>query len=161
MSFRPVKNTSIRENLMLLALTLAAASAQAQTPPVNEPDYNRPALFSSLPDTITLGLPEIDALFQLQTGETAGLILGGGSRFEGKLISRVILPAPQRVSLVVRSTSHNGANLCITRMLQEDGSFTYTGRIISRQHIDSYTLVRLSSDNYCLRKMNYYQLVSE
>lgn len=161
MTNRTPKNFTVKENLLLIAISLTASMASAQNPPVNEPDYNKPALFAELPDTLRLPEAELQALFGRQPGEMAQLKMSASFQFAGTIMGKTNLPGPDRVSMVLRSTNKPGAYLCLTRITLPGGNTEFRGRIISRAHIDCYDLVYRPETGYQFLKKNYYTLVSE
>jgi hypothetical protein len=90
------------------------------------------------------------------------MVISDGStfRFTGKVVSAVSKYQNSIVSIVVRSTNFAGASLTISKITNEDGTITYRGRIISRQHGDLYELKQVNN-NYVLIKRKYYDLVNE
>lgn len=161
MTTRTPKSSTVKENLLLIAISLASAVTSAQTPPVNEPDYTKPALFGELPDTVRLSEADLLALFARQTGETAQIKMTGTFQFAGTVMGKTIRNNPERISLVVKSTNKQGAFLCLTKIVELTGNIIIKGRIISRAHIDCYDLVYTPGQGYELLKKNYYKLLSE
>lgn len=160
MTIRTTNPSSVKENLLLLTLTLSAAIAAGQAPPVNEPDYRKPALFSDLPDTVKLTETDLLDLFNKKTGEAVMLKMTGSFRFAGNVTGNSSRGNPERTSLVVKSTNKPGAFLCLTKIADPAGTII-RGRIISRNHIDCYDLVYTPELGYQFLKKNYYKLISE
>ncbi|MBM3417054.1 MAG: hypothetical protein FJY20_11585 [Bacteroidetes bacterium] len=135
--------------------------AQEKTPPVNEPDYNKPRLFDGLPARIQLNADAISSLFATPMGRAASISLSEDNRFQfqGEVVSSGA-KSQQVQSMVIRSTNFNGASFSISRITQADGTISYKGRIISFRHGDLYELEN-QNGQYVLVKKNFYDLVNE
>lgn len=156
------------KNLRTLALCVTVSfyslcsSAQTEKIPLNEPNYNKPKLFQNLPDNIPVSMDNITNLFGSPTGRSVSLNLSDRSpfQFEGDVVSSVSKYENTIQSVVIRSTNYNGARLTISRLTDENGNISYTGRIISMQHGDLYELKKIN-DEYMLVKRNFYDLINE
>ena len=156
------------KNLRTLALCVTVSfyslysSAQSEKIPLNEPNYNKPKLFQNLPDNIPVSLDNISNLFGSPMGRSVSLNLSDRStfQFEGDVVSSVSKYENTIQSVVIRSTNYNGARLNISRITDENGNISYTGRIISMQHGDVYELKKVN-DEYMLVKRNFYDLINE
>jgi small nuclear ribonucleoprotein (snRNP)-like protein len=156
------KKTSIskRNNLSISFLLLSVACI-AQAPPVNEPDYNRPALFGDLPDTVFMNEADMLSLFDKTLGEQVQLKLTNSFFYEGTLQSIVTYGNPYRASLVIKSSNKQGSALYITKIIEPSGTTIIRGRIIGSKNIDAYELIYIPGAGYTFRKNNYYKLVNE
>ncbi|MCX6317679.1 MAG: hypothetical protein NTW29_10330 [Bacteroidetes bacterium] len=144
---------------------MTSSSAFAQTsdaPPMREPDYNKPKLFNSLPEQIPVDIAVFNNLLSSPVGSAIDQNFGAGTsfRFAGQVVSAVSKYENRINSVVIRSTNFNGARFSFTRTLLEDGSITYTGRLISKEHGDVYELQKINN-NFVLVKRNYFDLVNE
>jgi hypothetical protein len=147
--------------ISLLLCTLCSLGTFAQKSiPLNEPDKNRPSLFSNLPDRIPVDISTLRNLFNAETGKDVSLRLGAGTgpEFAGKVISRA--DDNSFHSIVIRSGNFNGATLTLSSSTQTNGAVRFTGRIISFHHGDAYILQN-QDDNYILVKKNFYDLINE
>ena len=146
---------------MCLIVLLTGFSATAQQPvPVNEPDLNKPRLFTNLPDKIPVDISTLQNLVNTGTGKTVSLRLTANSAnsFNGEVVSRADDHGIQ--SVVIRSGNFNGATLTLSSSAQSNGAVKFTGRIISFQHGDAYELQK-QDEHYFLIKKNYYDLINE
>lgn len=141
----------------------AVASAQSRIP-LNEPDNNRPKVFSNLPDQIPVDINEMRNFVQGNTEAGAGVQLRSAnnrlSGFSGKIVSSASKFQNSMRSVVVKLDNFNGATLTLTSSEQPDGTVIYTGRIINFKSGDLYELQKVN-DGYFLVKKNYYELVNE
>lgn len=145
--------------LMLCSLF---SMSQVQKVPVNEPDYNRPKLFNNLPEKIPFNPESILSLQNKQTGANISISLSDEKQipFDGTLLSFASLNEGKVQSIVIKSTNYNGATFSMSKVINENGSTTYTGRLMSFQHGDLYVLQQ-SEGRYMLVKKNFYDLVNE
>ncbi|HUR64821.1 MAG TPA: hypothetical protein VMZ03_00600 [Chitinophagaceae bacterium] len=152
---------NLRTAVLCAGIALCSLGSYAQgTVPVNEPDYNKPKLFSQLPDKIQVNTADLASLFNTSVGKATNLAFADDThlQFEGEVISSGNQNTLQ--SMVIRSTNFNGARFTLSRITNPDGSVTYRGRIISFKHGD---LLELQNQNgqYVLVKKNFYDLVNE
>lgn len=156
---------NLRTPLVCLCMTVFSICSKAQTthPPLNKADYNKPKLFTALPETITISISEIEVLMRKEAGEQSSLMLDNSRQasFSGTVIS-VSSPSANDDyrSIVIRSDNYNGARLHLVRAKREDGSIAYEGRIISNQHGDAY-LLKSDGNNIVFTKKGYYDLINE
>lgn len=145
-----------------IALCSFTSFAQDKPAPVNEPNLNKPRLFSNLPDRIQLNADDISGLFSQTVGRSTSIRLQGDqpAAFEGALVSSASMEDNRVHTIVVRSTNYNGANLTLTKITGADGQVKYRGRIISFAHGDLFEL-EYQGGQYVLVKKNFYDLVNE
>jgi hypothetical protein len=154
---------NLRTYVMCVCMTSCSLVSFAQNKPVpiNEPDLSKPRLFSNLPEKIQVNIADLDRLFGSQQGRPApvNLSLGINAQLEGTVTS-ISSVTDDLQTVIVRSTNYNGANLTVSRRQLPDGSFSYTGRIVSFKHGDLYELQQ-QQGTWMLVKKNYYDLVNE
>jgi len=145
---------------LLLSIFCATASAQKNIP-INEPDQNKPKLFTNLPDRIPVDISNLENLMMVGTGKDVSLKLGDKDLqgFSGKVVS-VTNKYNNINSVVIRSSNFNGAILTLSSSTKPDGTVKFTGRIISFQHGDLYELQN-QNNQYILIKKNFYDLINE
>jgi hypothetical protein len=146
--------------IMLSVSSVCSYSQDAA--PVSEPNYNKPQLFSALPDNIKVDINSLKSLLTTSVGDavTSSLTLENSFVFSGQVISTANKYNSSIQSVVVRSSNFNGAGLTFTRYTKEDGSTGYSGRIISFEHGDAYEL-RLIDGTYLFVKKKFHELVNE
>ena len=134
------------------------ASAQTGNIPINEPNYNKPSMFSSLPDNIPVDLTAVNGLFGSFVGTNISISLSPTVvfRIDGQVVSQVNKYDNQIQSVVLRSTNYDGARLTISKVTDASGTVTYTGRILSMGHGDLFELKDVAGQLYFVkRKFNY------
>jgi hypothetical protein len=128
--------------------------------PINEPDYNKPKLFEDLPQKMNLTISDMESLFDLSVGTPVMAKLTKSFPFKGTVVSKSGTSESFVQSVVIKSTTRKDAVLTFTKIKNQDGSFIYRGRIISKESIDAYEIVK-ENDQYVLQKKNYYEMVRE
>ena len=152
-----MKNLSTAVLSVCITLCSLCASAQKDVP-INEPDYNKPRLFADLPDRISFNPANLTNLFQLQVGQTANIPLTGNFTLTGVVVSTA--NNDNVISVVIKSTNRIGARLTFTRVVNDNKTVKYIGRIISLQHGDVYEIVS-ENNQYYFQKKGLYDLVNE
>jgi hypothetical protein len=148
--------------LCALLFTVCSFAQNENNNHINEPDNKKPKLFSNLPDKISVPIEKITALLSSSVGDAASLRMDAASTvaFDGQVISKASKYDSRIQSTVIRSSNFNGATLTISKVVKEDGTVNYTGRIISFLHGDLFVLEK-QGQAYFLVKKNFYDLVNE
>lgn len=143
-------------------LSCMFAAAQHQTLPINQPDYNKPKLFSAMPDQMTANVNNLVALFSSPMGADVSLNLASDAtfRFEGQVVSTASKYENTIQSVVIRSTNFSGATLTLSRITSADGIISYKGRIISLKNGDLYE-IQSKGNQLLLVKKQTLELVNE
>ena len=143
-----------------LTLFFLCVHSNAQTPPVREPDMNRPSLFQNLPNKISCRINDLSALLELEIGKPVSLSLAENLSFQG-IVSSVASKFDNTLnSVVIRSTNFSGAALSFSRITKKDGTYSYVGRIMSFQHGDALE-IGFENGQYYFVKKGFYDLVNE
>jgi hypothetical protein len=152
---------------ILLSVSSVCAYSQ-DAAPVSEPNYNKPQLFSSLPDNIKVDISNLKSLLATSVGDAVtsslsaekSLTSANSFVFSGQVISTANKYDNKMQSVVIRSANFNGAGLIFSRFTNEEGVTSYSGRIISFEHGDAYELQLIDGD-YQFVKKKFHQLVNE
>lgn len=153
----------IRKPGALLGLLLTAyvyTAAQNTPPPVNQPDYNKPKIFTDLPNRQVLRLAEAEALLNLPVGATANAVIADGWRLAGTVVSKSNAADLSSQSVVIKVPARSNATFTFTRIKNADGTVLYRGRLLSRSAGDALEIVKENAA-YIIRKTGYYDLISE
>lgn len=134
------------------------AQLQKQSLPVNEPDYNKPKLFADLPEQIDFNPGNLLALFKLHPGQITTMQINSALAFSGQVVSTS--NDFNSTSVVVKLTDRPGARLIFSKVIGENNTEKYLGRIISLKHSDCYEIVS-ENGQYYFKKKGIYDLVSE
>jgi len=144
---------------MLLLLCASTATAQRKIP-LNEPDHNKPHLFSDLPQKMPLRLQDMENLFRLKVGATVNTFLTDHFHFVGTVVSKSDPEQNGYSTVVIRATNRQGAFLTFTKTLGSDGVWKYRGRMISPKNGDALEITQ-ENNQYVFHKKTYYDLVNE
>ena len=159
-----MKNLRTVAAFICIAFCGITASAQnTDHAPLNEPNRNKPSLFSNLPDQIPVSIEYLNTFFDAPSGKPVSLATGtdrNSLSIEGRVISSESKYNEALKSVVVRSTNYNGATLTISRYTDETGAVSYTGRIISMQHGDAYELKTIDGSLFLIKR-KFHSLINE
>ena len=140
-------------------ITLSSFYATAQEKiPVNPTNYNKPRLFSDVPQKINLKVSDMEFLFSYSVGSSVSAKFSKDFHFKGIIVSKA--DDPVVTSVVIKSTNRQGAVFTFTRIKNENGNFIYRGRILSRENGDAFEIVN-ENGQYILQKKNDHELVLE
>lgn len=136
--------------------------AQNHDVPLNEPDYNKPLLFRSFPDSIPVNIAGFDRAVSFSQGEDVSVNISDNVQFpfSGKVMSISSKYGNSIQSVVIKSNLYDGAGLTISKITESNGNIFYTGRIVSMKSGDLYELVKTDS-GYFLVKRKFYDLINE
>ena len=151
---------NLAKGIICLSLFFICLHSNAQTPPVREPDMNRPTLFQNLPNKISCRINDLSSLLELEIGKPVSYSFTDNMSFQGVVSSVASKFDNTLLSVVIRSTNFPGAALSFSRIIKDDGTASYVGRIISFQHGDAYE-INLENGQYYFVKKGFYDLVNE
>jgi hypothetical protein len=153
-----------RTIVLCVCITLCSlvSFAQKESIPLNQPNNNKPKLFNSLPDKISVNIANLNTLLATPAGNNVSINLGNDVPFifKGQVVSTTSKYKNIIQSVVISSTNYNGARLTFSRTNNADGTLSYTGRIISFQHGDLLELQQ-EKGGFVLVKKKFYDLVNE
>ena len=151
---------NLAKGIICLFIFFISLQSNAQTPPVREPDMNRPSLFQNLPDRISCRINDLSAFLESEVGQSVSFSFANNLNFQGVVSSTASKFDNSLQSVVIRSTNFSGAALSFSKITKEDGTTSYVGRIISFQHGDAYE-ISLENGQYYFVKKGFYDLVNE
>jgi hypothetical protein len=139
----------------------SAQDAKAQLKdPVNEYDFNKPKLFRELPERIHLKMDDFTNIFDLEVGKSVTLSFNRSFNFQGTVVSKAEDVMANVKSIVIKSPMFSGAAFTLSRLINENNTLSYRGRIMSFKHGDAYELA-MEEGAYYLIKKNAYDLYDE
>jgi len=145
---------------VLLIVCVQHIQAQEQKIPLNEPNLRKPKLFNNLPEKINLKISEVVTVLDKSVGTAVNVQFADNFLFQGTVISKSDTPDESVKSIVIRSSSMQGASFTFSKTKNQDGSFRYIGRIMSRNNGDAYE-IKFENGQYILQKKNLYELIAE
>jgi hypothetical protein len=156
-----MKTNQILVLSLLLLTTAFNANAQDPTIPLNEPNYNKPRIFNTMPDRIEITPEKLNELIATPNGQAANIPFNAqAGEIDGDVISAVSKYNNTIQSVVIRCADFDGARLTLSKVNMPDGTTKYTGRIISIRHGDLYQLIQEDA-GWVLVKKNFYDLINE
>lgn len=144
----------------LLAVSYTPLSAQNVTVPLNEPNYNKPRVFSDLPSQMNLRLADMEALLNLSVGAQVNAMAASGFPLIGTVVSKSNPGNTLVKTVVIKSLTRQEATFTFSRITKEDGSLSYTGRMMSKSAGDALEIVKEGA-GYVIRKKGFYDLINE
>ena len=135
-----MKNRRFQGTIICILLSYAA-SAQVATAPLNQHPIEKAGLFNNLPEQLTCSSSTLQQFFSANTNnrfskdQNNQLMLNSQLPIEGVVLEKVVV-SPQQLSINIRCSNLQNALLNISRITQPDGSYKYTGRIVSPNHGD-------------------------
>jgi hypothetical protein len=157
-----MKNFRTSVLCVCIILYSLCSTAQNQQLRSSDPNYIRPKLFQSLPDNISVSIDNLNNLLNTPVGQTVNIDLSDKSQFpfEGVVISASSKEENNIQSVVIRSTNYNGARLTLSKISDDNGTISYSGRILSFQHEDLFEL-KNQDGHFTLIKRKFNDLVNE
>lgn len=143
----------------LLQLCYASASAQLH-PAIKDGDFKKSEIFSDLPSHMNFNMQAAVPLLQKGIGDAIRLQLSPDFIFTGVVVSKSDVSERRSQTVVIKSTNRQGAAFTITKMQKSDGSYTYSGRILSLNHSDAYEVVE-KGGAFSLEKKPLSDIVTE
>jgi hypothetical protein len=117
-------------------------------------------LFANLPLQLEIPAINLETFFTLPTNRLVSLVTGP-LRFDGTIQSVTPKNDNTVTTVIIQSVNRNGSFLTLTKFIHEDGSVSYSGKILSFQHGDCFVLQKKNELSYLLIKKKYYEVVSD
>ncbi len=140
-----MKNLYAAGIMWCLLLTAFTSFAQGE-PPLNQQLPDKPHLFSNLPSKLACNIKEIEKIFNLSTDQECTIKLNDAFQLEG-VVSKSVPRNKYLTSINIHLNNYAGAILNLSRIVDEKGTFSYTGRIISISNGD-LLLLKKEEGNY-------------
>lgn len=150
----------IKSGAICILLSICYVGAVAQISPSSKTDYEKPALFSDLPEKLNVNVPALEALLNLSAGQSIQVPLGRSFILQGVIISKSDANDQNVKTIVIKSSNRKGATLTFTRIRKEDGSFSYLGRMLSYTHSDAFEII-FENGQYFLTKKKSLDIINE
>ncbi|HEV7781299.1 MAG TPA: hypothetical protein VGO58_08530 [Chitinophagaceae bacterium] len=147
--------------LLGLSMCLLKTISFAQNDFIKEPDPQRPLLFSDMPPVLTVQVSELQKIMILSPGSAASILTGQPFSFNGVVRSVTSQNDNKLLTVILKLTGRNGGNLTLSAITADDGTITYTAKVLSFQHGDCYVLKRNGDHDYSFIKKNFYEIVGE
>jgi hypothetical protein len=126
--------------------------------PVHQSLPSKSPLFSKLPQKVSASKLHIDRLFSIADSGHIKIPLADNNLFEGVVLEKV-RKNPNVVSMNVKLTNYDGAMLTVSKIVNDDQTVNYVGRIVSIKHGDVYMLTFEDNKFYFTKNMQSMMLV--
>jgi hypothetical protein len=136
----------------VLFVCVHQASAQDVKEMAASYTYEKPKLFKELPNRIPVRLNDFDNIFSLEVGKQVTLPLAQNFLVTGSIVSKSEDAAANTKSIVIKASNKEGATLAISRIINEDNTITYRGRMMSFKHADAYEIGSENGSYYLAKK---------
>lgn len=127
---------------------------------MNKTDLTKPKRFADLPGKMPLQPASLESLLQFPVGSKVSVTVARGFSLTGVVVSKSGPIDPAVHSVVIKSTNRPGATFTFTRIREEDGRFSYSGRMLNREAGDALEIA-LEGSTYVLRKKASHELIIE
>ncbi|HVE60820.1 MAG TPA: hypothetical protein VNA26_03325 [Chitinophagaceae bacterium] len=151
---KKLKSAAICVLLSIFCITTAAQISHS-----SKADYEKPALFSDLPEKLDANITALEALFDLPAGQTIQIPFGRSFTLQGIIMSKSEANDINVKSVVIKSINRKGATLTFTRV-RKNGNFSYIGRMLSYHHSDAFE-IKLENGQYLLTKKKSLDIINE
>lgn len=149
---------------VLTCLCYVHSGAQQQTSQqplfASESAYNKPKIFTELPNKLALNRSALESLLQDEVGKKVVFSLGQGFQFHGVVVSKSDAADVHTKTVVVKATNRQGVTFTFTRLTNEDGTYTYGGRMLSFKHGDAFEITE-DKGTLVLVKKELYDMFDE
>ncbi len=143
---------------ILLCCILCNLSMAQTKLPLRQTLPNKSPLFSRLPQQVAASKLNIDMLFSVSVSGYIKIPLADNNFFEGVVLEKV-RKNPNVISMNVKLTNYEGAVLTVSKIVHDDQTVNYVGRIVSIKHGDVYMLNFEDNKYYFTKQMQSMTLV--
>jgi hypothetical protein len=126
------------QGTILLILLGYSATSQINIP-LNQHPVEKPALFNQLPEKFACPVSVLQNIFAADSNTRLNTKLSDQFSIEGIVLEKIPVSL-QQVNINIRCTNFQDALFNISRITQPDGSYKFTGRIVSPAHGDLIVL---------------------
>jgi hypothetical protein len=112
----------------------------------------KPKQFSNFPETINCSELELSKVFTASAGQNISLSFSDNFSFSGNVKTTLVKYANLQ-SAIVESPDYFNTIFSVSKIINGNGSVSYTGRIINKNYFDGFKLVKNTAGNYQLIKI--------
>jgi hypothetical protein len=146
--------------LVTFIVAMLHGIAQESKPPLNSTDYHKPKFYADLPEKATLRVSDLESLLYLPVGAKVNTMVTSRFPLVGTVISTSGPTDPNVKSVVIRSANRRGTMFTFTRITEEDGSYSYNGRLLNKAAGDAMEIVK-EGKAYVIRKKPSHEIIAE
>ncbi len=108
-------------------------------------------IFGDFPNTISLSKTTLLNTFSAIPGQFASISFADGFVFSGTVISNEIKYSNLQ-SVIIKSPQFGNALFQLSKIINQDNSISFSGRIMNPDALDGYEIKKDGSDNYRFQK---------
>jgi hypothetical protein len=112
---------------------------------------SKPNLFNNYPSLIACNENTLQNIFNATEGQNISVAFSNNFSFVGNVSANIVKYSNLQTVTITASQLDN-ALLCISKIINEDNSITYTGRILNTNYADGYVIAKNRIGNYELTK---------
>jgi len=117
-------------------------------------------LFNEYAASVPAPVNELDKAFSAAAGSTVAFNFSGKFAFSGTVISS-LKKYNNLYTVVVTSPLLHDALFCISKLINNDNTVTYVGRILNDKYADGYVLKKDNTGNYFFNKIKTTELIQD
>lgn len=139
---------SLRKTMLMLLVclcTYAATNAQLTNQPA------KPALFASYPATLSISETSLHNIFSLVKDQEVTIDFGNNLILPCKVLRNEIQYSNLQ-TVIIRCSAFDNAMLQVSKVINEDQSILYAGRLINERSADGFEIKKAGNGTYQLRK---------
>jgi len=120
----------------------------------------KPKQFSSFPDRINCSEQELARVFSASAGQVISLSFSDNFTFTGSVKSNIAKYANLQSAVIV-SPDYSNTIFNVSRITNDDGTYSYVGRIINKNYFDGFELKKNTTGNYQLKKIETDRVIQD
>ncbi len=157
---------NLRTPVLCACITLSSlfSAAQNQKFIINEPDLNKPRQFDNLPELIPVSIDKLNNFVNSKPGVIINITFSNDTKtapFEGQVVSAVSKYEDKVQTVLIKSSNFNGATLYISKVVTDDGTIKYNGRLMGSFQTGDLYVLQQKDDGFVLVKKNFYDVINE
>ncbi|HEX2683377.1 MAG TPA: hypothetical protein VHL77_05575 [Ferruginibacter sp.] len=126
----------------------------------SQSNTSKPAQFNAFPAVINCSQTELGRIFNTAPGQQISLSFSDNFTFSGTMTANVVKYASLQ-SAVITSPDYSNTIFSVSKIIHDDGSTGYIGRIINKNFFDGFELKQDQSGNYQLVKMETDRVIQD
>lgn len=120
----------------------------------------KPKQFSNFPDVLSCSDLELSKVFNATPGQAITLSFSDNFVFSGNVTSNVVKYSNLHTAVVV-SPDYSNTIFSVSKIINDDGTESFIGRIINKSFFDGFELKRNASGKYQLIKMETDKVIQD
>ncbi|MEO7306742.1 MAG: hypothetical protein ABIR78_14035 [Ferruginibacter sp.] len=147
-----MKNYAPYALLLLLSVITITGFSQTNT--------TKPSQFNAFPAVINCSQSELSRIFNTPAGQAISISFSDNFTFSGTLTSNTVKYANLQTA-VISSPDYFNTIFSVSKVLNDDGSIGYLGRIINKNYFDGFELKLNVTGNYQLVKIETDRVIQD